>query len=154
MRHVSPKRWYIFSDTQSFIFQRIGVFITTAVRTSNHTMLLINLNVTRLRSVLARNILSIILQSCSTLNNFCNIIIFYIIVSGVRLNSLGSSATTGLLYQPQMRDGDCGAIGGLNIGSSDRSTRRKPASAPLCPPQISHTRPGLEHGPTRWEASD
>jgi hypothetical protein len=33
-------------------------------------------------------------------------------------------------------DGDCGAIGGMKIGRGNRSTRRKPASMPLCPPQI------------------
>jgi hypothetical protein len=27
-------------------------------------------------------------------------------------------------------DGDCGAIGGMKIGRGNRSTRRKPASAP------------------------
>jgi hypothetical protein len=31
---------------------------------------------------------------------------------------------------------DCGAIGGMKIGSGIGSTRRKPAPAPLCPPQI------------------
>jgi hypothetical protein len=51
--------------------------------------------------------------------------------------SLGIAATTGLLYQPQMiGDGDCGEIGAMKIGRGNRSTRRKPASAPLCPPQI------------------
>jgi hypothetical protein len=35
-------------------------------------------------------------------------------------------------------DGDCGEIGGLNIGMGNRSTRRKSALAPLCPPQILH----------------
>jgi hypothetical protein len=41
---------------------------------------------------------------------------FIIIVSGVRLCPLGTAATTGLLYQPQMiDDGDCGAIGGIKI---------------------------------------
>jgi hypothetical protein len=35
-------------------------------------------------------------------------------------------------------DGDCGAIGGIKIGRGNRSTRRKPAPAPLCPPQIPH----------------
>jgi hypothetical protein len=47
----------------------------------------------------------------------------------------------GLLYQPQMidhDDDDCGAIGGMRIGRGNRSTRRKPALAPLCPPQIPH----------------
>jgi hypothetical protein len=39
--------------------------------------------------------------------------IFLIILMGVRLNPLGTAATTGVLYQPQMiGDGDCGAIGG------------------------------------------
>jgi hypothetical protein len=33
-------------------------------------------------------------------------------------------------------EGDCGAIGGMKIGRGNRSTRRKPASTPLCPPQI------------------
>jgi hypothetical protein len=33
-------------------------------------------------------------------------------------------------------EGDCGAIGGMKIGKGNRSTRRKPAPAPLCPPQI------------------
>jgi hypothetical protein len=52
---------------------------------------------------------------------------------------LGAAATTGLLYQPQMIDEvDCGAIGGMKIGRVNRSTRRKPAPVPLCPPQIPH----------------
>jgi hypothetical protein len=33
-------------------------------------------------------------------------------------------------------DGDCGEIGGMKIGRGTRSARRKPAPAPLCPPQI------------------
>jgi hypothetical protein len=35
-------------------------------------------------------------------------------------------------------EGDCGAIGGMKIGRGNRSTRRKPAPAPLCLPQIPH----------------
>jgi hypothetical protein len=31
-----------------------------------------------------------------------------------------------------------GAIGGMKIGRGNRSTRRKPAPAPPCPPQIPH----------------
>jgi hypothetical protein len=59
--------------------------------------------------------------------------------SGVRLSPLGTAATTGLLYQPQkIDDGDCGAIGGVKIGRGNRSTRRKPTTAPLCQPQIPH----------------
>jgi hypothetical protein len=64
-------------------------------------------------------------------------------------------ATSGLLYKPQMIDeGDYGEIGGMKSGRGNRSTRRKPAPAPLCPPQSHMTRPGLEPGPPRWEASD
>jgi hypothetical protein len=56
-----------------------------------------------------------------------------------RTKTLGTAATSGLLYKPQMIDeDDCGAIGGMKIGRGNRSTRRKPASAPLCPPQIPH----------------
>jgi hypothetical protein len=59
--------------------------------------------------------------------------------SGVRLSSLGTAATSGLLYKLQMIDeGDCGVFGGIKIGRGNRSTRRKPTPAPLCPPQIPH----------------
>jgi hypothetical protein len=52
---------------------------------------------------------------------------------------LGTVASSGLLYKPQMIDGgDCGAIAGMKIGRGNRSTRRKTAPAPLCPPQIPH----------------
>jgi hypothetical protein len=58
---------------------------------------------------------------------------------GVGLSPLGTAATSGLLYKPQMMDeGDCGAIGGMRIGRGNRRTRRKPAPVPLCPPQIPH----------------
>jgi hypothetical protein len=33
-------------------------------------------------------------------------------------------------------EGVCGAVGGMKIGKGNWSTRRKPAPAPLCPPQI------------------
>jgi hypothetical protein len=60
-------------------------------------------------------------------------------ISGVGLSSLGTAATSGLLYKPQMIDeGDGGAIGGMKIGKGNQSTRRKPVPAPLCPPQIPH----------------
>jgi hypothetical protein len=50
--------------------------------------------------------------------------------------TFGTVATTGLLYQPQMiGEGDCGEIGGMKIGRGNRSTRRKAAPEPLCPPQ-------------------
>jgi hypothetical protein len=53
--------------------------------------------------------------------------------------TLGTAATTGLLYQPWMIGvGVCGEIGGMKIGRGNRSTRRKPAPASLSPPQIPH----------------
>jgi hypothetical protein len=48
-------------------------------------------------------------------------------------------------------DYDNGEIGGM-IGRGNRSTRRKPAPVPLCPPQT-HMLPVREPGPPRWEAS-
>jgi hypothetical protein len=44
-----------------------------------------------------------------------------------------------LLYQPRMiNDDDYGAVGGMRVGRGNRSTRKKPAPVPLCPPQIPH----------------
>jgi hypothetical protein len=37
-----------------------------------------------------------------------------------------------------INDDDYGAIAGMKIGRGNRSTRRKPAPASLCPPQIPH----------------
>jgi hypothetical protein len=52
-----------------------------------------------------------------------------IIIIVVRLSPLGTAATTGLFYQPQMiNDGDYGAIDGMEIGRGNRSTRRRPAT--------------------------
>jgi hypothetical protein len=52
-------------------------------------------------------------------------LLFFIIISGMGLSPLGTAATSGLLYKPQMLDeGDCGAIGGMKIGRGNRSTRR------------------------------
>jgi hypothetical protein len=42
----------------------------------------------------------------------------------------------GLLYQPQMIDDECGAVGGMRIGRGNRSTPNKPAPVPFCPPRI------------------
>jgi hypothetical protein len=64
---------------------------------------------------------------------------FLVSLGGVRLSPLGTSATVGLLYQPRMfDDDDYGAVGGMRIRRGNRSTRRKPAPVPLCPPQIPH----------------
>jgi hypothetical protein len=65
----------------------------------------------------------------------------------VRLSPLGTTATSGLLYQPQMiDDGDCGAVHGMKIGRGNRSIRRKPTPASLCPPQIPDPDPGSTPG--------
>jgi hypothetical protein len=43
--------------------------------------------------------------------------LFFFIISGVGLSPLGTAATSGPLYKPQMIDeGDCGATGGMKIG--------------------------------------
>jgi hypothetical protein len=64
---------------------------------------------------------------------------FCISLSGVRLSPLATTATIGLLYQPQMTDdSDCGANGGMKINKGNRYTLRKPAPVPLRPPQIPH----------------
>jgi hypothetical protein len=55
------------------------------------------------------------------------------------VSPLGTSATVGLLYQPRMiDDDDYETVGGMRIGRGNRSTRRKPAPVPHCPPQIPH----------------
>jgi hypothetical protein len=59
------------------------------------------------------------------------------IVGGVesKLSQLGTSATEWpIVLAPG--DYDDGEFGGMKIGRRNRSTRRKPAPAPLCPPQI------------------
>jgi hypothetical protein len=43
---------------------------------------------------------------------------------------------TGLLYQPRIIADECGAVGGMIIDRGNRSTQRKSALVPLCPPQI------------------
>jgi hypothetical protein len=53
--------------------------------------------------------------------------------------------------------GDCddGEAGGMNgSGTGNRSTRRKPALTPLCPPEIQIARPRREPRPPLWEASN
>jgi hypothetical protein len=55
---------------------------------------------------------------------------------GVQLGPLGTTATNRPIV-PLPDDYDHGEIGGM-IGSGNRSTWRKPASAHLCPPQLPH----------------
>jgi hypothetical protein len=54
-----------------------------------------------------------------------------------------------LLYQPQMIDYDCGAIGGMQIGRENRSTLRKSAPASFCRPTIPH-----DHARCRTRAAE
>jgi hypothetical protein len=68
---------------------------------------------------------------------------------GVQLGPLGTAATNRPIVSAQ-GDYDDEEIGGM-IGRGNRSTRRKPAPVPLCPPQ-SYMLPGREPGPPRWEA--
>jgi hypothetical protein len=56
---------------------------------------------------------------------------------GVQLGPLDTAATNRSIV-PAPGDYDDGEIGGMMIGRGNRSTRRKSARAPLCPPQPSH----------------
>jgi hypothetical protein len=60
------------------------------------------------------------------------------------LGPIGTAATNRPI-EPALGDYDDGEFGGM-IGRGNRSTRRKPAPVPLCPPR--------EPGPPRREASD
>jgi hypothetical protein len=51
------------------------------------------------------------------------------------MSPLGTSATEWPIV-PAPGDYDDGEFGGIKIRRGNRSTRRKPASAPLCSPQI------------------
>jgi hypothetical protein len=72
---------------------------------------------------------------------------------GVQLGPLATSATSWPIV-PAPADYEDGEFGGMMIGRGNRSTRRKLAPMPLCPPQIPHELTGHEPGPLRWEASD
>jgi hypothetical protein len=70
------------------------------------------------------------------------------------LSPLGTSTTSGLLYQPRMIDDECGAVGGMRNGKGNRSTRRKPASLPLSSPRIPHDLTWDRTRPATVEVSD
>jgi hypothetical protein len=90
-------------------------------------------------SVMSYKIRIFTLRGLAMSNGPHRICIFFLVsLGGVRLSPLGTSATVDLLYQPQMIDDDYGAVGGMRIGRRNRSTRRKPAPVPLCPPKIPH----------------
>jgi hypothetical protein len=55
---------------------------------------------------------------------------------GVQLGPFGTAAANRPIV-PALDDYDDGEIGGI-IGRGNRSTQRKPAPVPLCPPQTPH----------------
>jgi hypothetical protein len=59
-----------------------------------------------------------------------------IVGDGVQLYPIGTAATNRPIV-PALGDYDVGEIGGM-IGRGNRSTRRKPAPVPLCPPNTPH----------------
>jgi hypothetical protein len=63
---------------------------------------------------------------------------------GVQLGPLGTAATNRPIV-PAPGDYDAGEIGGM-IGRGNRSTRRKPATVPLCPRQTPHACPDANPG--------
>jgi hypothetical protein len=82
------------------------------------------------------------------------VLFFNCIVGGrVQLGPLGIAATDRPIV-PVPGDFDDAETGGMMTGRGNRSTRRKPAPVPLCPPQTPYALPGSEPGPPRWEASD
>jgi hypothetical protein len=42
-----------------------------------------------------------------------------------------------MMMMMMIDDDECGGLGGT-LGRGNRSTRRKPAPVPICPPQIPH----------------
>jgi hypothetical protein len=76
------------------------------------------------------------------------------VVAEVELCPLGTSATNWPIVLATS-DYEDGKFGGMMIDKKkNRSTRRKPAPVPFCPPQISHELTGREPGQPRWEASE
>jgi hypothetical protein len=61
------------------------------------------------------------------------------------LGPLGTAATNRPIV-PASGDYDDGGTGGMMIGRGNRSTRRKPATVSLCPPQTPHACPDANPG--------
>jgi hypothetical protein len=84
--------------------------------------------------------------------------LYYLFISIYYLvcEAIGTAVTPGLLYKPRVivkmiveKQMEC------RLCRGNRSSRRKPAPAPLLSITKSHmTRPGFESGPPRWEAGD
>jgi hypothetical protein len=72
----------------------------------------------------------------------------FLISHRLRLSPLGTAATTGLLFRPQMTDDDdCGTVGGMRIDRGNRGTRRKLApTATLSTTNPTWTDPGSNLG--------
>jgi hypothetical protein len=64
---------------------------------------------------------------------------------GVQLGPLGTEATNRPIV-PAPGDYDDGESGGMMIGKGNRSTRRKSAPVPLCPPQTPYACPDANLG--------
>jgi hypothetical protein len=73
------------------------------------------------------------------------IFLIRIVRGAVQLGSLGTTATSRPIV-PAPGDYDDGEIGKMMIGRGNRSTRRKHAPVPLCPPQIPHACPDANPG--------
>jgi hypothetical protein len=81
------------------------------------------------------------------LSNNKNITFFLIgiVGGGVQVRPLGTAATNRPI-ETASADYDDGKIGGMMIVRGNRSTRRKPAPVPLCPPQTPHACPDANPG--------
>jgi hypothetical protein len=75
--------------------------------------------------------------SSAEVKNYRAKLLFDIVGGGVQLGPLGTAAISRLIV-PAPADFDDEEIGRMMIGRGNRSTRRKPASVPLCPPQTPH----------------
>jgi hypothetical protein len=69
-----------------------------------------------------------------------------IVEGGVKLGPLGTAATNKTVVPAPGDYDDDGEIGGIMIGRGNRSTWRKPALLPLCPPQTPHVCPDANPG--------
>jgi hypothetical protein len=67
---------------------------------------------------------------------------------GIQLDPLGTTATNRPIV-PAPGGYDDEEIGGMTIGRGNRSTQRKPAPVPLCPPQTPHACPDANPGRRR-----
>jgi hypothetical protein len=67
-------------------------------------------------------------------------------------SKVGPLGTSAINWPIVRAPGDCedGEIGGMKIGRGNRSARRKPAPAPLSPPQIPLDQTRARTGLPRW----